>query len=670
LRADKNKLFGRKRPDGGFDDSSDKLQFTQAAPGGLPVIRRLPLPVKAVIGLTVFLVASLFALFLAGIIFMLLNKNLPNFELLTWYQYWWYHGDDPTVSNKLYGSLAFSMAVTYLFPIALYFAASSQRPLHGAARFANILEIKKAGLLTADKGIIVGKYNNRFLVFPGQQFVILAAPTRSGKGVSAAIPNLLTWEDSVVCLDIKQTNFQKTAGFRKEHEHEVYLWNPFAEDGKTHRCNILSYIRKEFRESDITKIGHIFWPKTGQANDDFFNDQARNLFLAIVLYISETPELPLTMGEVLRQGSGTEGPLIEYFTKILDQRKETKDRKLSNACVMAFNIFFSNAKADSTLAGIISCFTGPLTTWTNPIVDAATSGDDFDLRNLRKKKMAIYVGVTPDYLPEAALLMNAFFSTLINMNTKETPEQNKDLQYQCLLILDEFTAMGRVNILAKSAAYIAEYGLRVLTIIQSLSQLDGEYGKETSRTYVTNHALQIIFAPREQRDANEASEMLGYLTQRSKSRGTSRSSGSFNSSMNSSGSSNNISEQRRALLMPQEVKEIGQDKEIIALENTKPILCDKIRYYEDPELNNRIRDIPEIPKLDMEAHYARTEKRVRAVTLDDLEKGIEYKQLVSEHMIKAINEMKDLLEIAEYLCSNLSGIPAANRETKSPVKTK
>jgi type IV secretion system protein VirD4 len=217
------------------------------------------------------------------------------------------------------------------------------------------------------------------------------------------------------------------------------------------------------------------------------------------------------------------------------------------------------------------------------------------------------------------------------------------------LILDEFTAMGRVNILAKSAAYIAEYGLRVLTIIQSLSQLDGEYGKETSRTYVTNHALQIIFAPREQRDANEASEMLGYLTQRSKSRGTSRSSGSFNSSMNSSGSSNNISEQKRALLMPQEVKEIGQDKEIIALENTKPILCDKIRYYEDPELKNRIRDIPEIPKLDMEAHYARTEKRVRAVTEEDIEKGIDNKSLVISWKIEDMGELDAREKVDIYL---------------------
>jgi len=565
--------------------------------------------IKAVFISVIIILMTVLAIYMSGAIFMIVNKKWPDMGFLTWYQYWWHYGDDPLLTKKLYGSLIAAFILSYGAPIAMYLAASGQRSLHGAARWANISEVRKAGLLNQDKGILVGKIKDRYLLFPGQQFAILAAPTRSGKGVSAAIPNLLNWPDSVVCLDIKQANYEETAGFRKEKGQEVYLWNPFSESGKTHRCNILSYIRDNFRVSDTNKIGYIFWPRTGDAKEDFFNDQARNLFLAIVLYICETPGMTRTMGEVLRQGSGQGGPLVDHFRAIIAER-EAEDRPVSQACELAFNRFFANAKSDNTLGGIISSFTGPLTTWANPLVDAATSADDFDLRDLRKKPMSIYVGVTPDYLAEAGLLLNAFFSVLLNMNTKETPKQNPEFQYQCLLILDEFTAMGRVNILAKSAAYIAEYGIRIFTIIQSLSQLDGEYGKEVSRSFVTNHALQIIFAPREQRDANEASEMLGYLTQRAKSRGTSHSSGTKS---NSSSSSENVSDQRRALLLPQEVKEIGQDKEIIALENTKPILCEKIRYYDDPVFMSRLLPAPEIPKLDIEAHQAELERRKKEV---------------------------------------------------------
>jgi type IV secretion system protein VirD4 len=38
-------------------------------------------------------------------------------------------------------------------------------------------------------------------------------------------------------------------------------------------------------------------------------------------------------------------------------------------------------------------FRSHLELWMNPMVDAATSENDFDLRNLRKEKISIYIGV-------------------------------------------------------------------------------------------------------------------------------------------------------------------------------------------------------------------------------------------------------------------------------------
>ena len=58
-------------------------------------------------------------------------------------------------------------------------------------------------------------------------------------------------------------------------------------------------------------------------------------------------------------------------------------------------------------------------------------------------------------------------------------------------------------------------------------------------------------------------------------------------------------DQRRALLLPQEVKEIGQWKEIIFLENVKPILCDKIRYFDDPEFMGRLLPAPIVKPIDI-----------------------------------------------------------------------
>lgn len=268
--------------------------------------------------------------------------------------------------------------------------------------------------------IVVGIWRGRYLRFTGQQFVLLAAPARSGKGVSIVIPNLLSYPDSVVVLDIKRENYAITAGFRLAHGQEVYLFDPFAEDGRTHRFNPLSSISDGlFRVGDILAIGYALYPPNG--HDDFWKDQARNLFLGIVLLLSEwrdarrtgrgesIPDYPVTMGEVLRQSSGHGMPVKAYLQRALVQHRAL----LSGACVDALNRFLSND--DKVLASILATFHAPLTIWANPIVDAATSANDFDLRDVRRRRMSVYIGITPDHLSEAALLVNLVFSQLVNL---------------------------------------------------------------------------------------------------------------------------------------------------------------------------------------------------------------------------------------------------------------
>jgi type IV secretion system protein VirD4 len=187
------------------------------------------------------------------------------------------------------------------------------------------------------------------------------------------------------------------------------------------------------------------------------------------------------------------------------------------------------------------------------------------------------------------------------------------------VLLDEFTALGRINILNAAVGYLAGYNLRLVTVIQAVSQLESVYGQHDARTFATNHALQVLYAPREQRDANEYSEMLGTFTQQEKSRGRSSSSGAKGGG---SSQSTNESSQRRALLLPQEFKELGVDREVLILENCKPILADKIRYYTDPVFMARLMSPPELPELDLATHRARVEQRVRLAG-DDEEFGLD-----------------------------------------------
>ena len=549
-------------------------------------------------------------------LFQLVHKQIPkDLTLTTTGEYWAATADNLPERKKLYLAIGAPASALFFFvPMFLLMLGPTRRELHGSARFANRTEIQKAGL-RSDRGIVLGKYEDKFLTLGGQQSVLLSAPTRSGKGVGIVVPNLLSWPDSVCVVDIKGENFAITAGFRAAHGQKVYGWAPFAEDGKSHRYNPLSYIRTDPRHvvGDVLSIAQIIYPTEvrGSGTEGFFNDQARNLFLGLALYLVETPDLPRTIGEVLRQSSGKGKPPKDYLQGVINAR-QAANKPLSNKCVDALMRFLTTS--DDTLSSIQATLNAPLTVFVDPLVDASTSADDFSLHDLRRQRMSVYVIVPPNRLADAAVLLNLFYSQLLNLNTKALPAQDETLKYQCLLVNDEFVAMGRVAIFAKALGYLAGYNLRLLTVIQAQSQIDSLYGDKDSRTMVTNHAVQLLFAPREQRDANEYSEMLGTFTEKSEAKGKSR---NFGARGGGSSHSTNTSDQRRALLMPQEFKELGTEKEVILVENVKPILADKIRYYSDPMFMSRLLPPPELPEVDVKGHGARIDKRIRQARDDE-----------------------------------------------------
>jgi type IV secretion system protein VirD4 len=576
-----------------------------------PLGRKLAAALFAVIGYGVLAAGAIYA---AGALFLLLNKTSPaQAELGSIVRYWGMYADDAKQRTRLLMAIGISaIGIGVVLPAGLVAAARPRRALHGSARFASAAEIAAAGLTgtgkVAQPGILIGRHCGKFLSLPGQLSVMLSAPTRSGKGVGVVIPNLLNWPDSVVVLDIKGENYDITAGYRAAQGQAVYAFSPFDEDARSHRWNPLSAVRTSalHRVGDLLTIGQVFFPNDGggASSEAFFNDQARNLFLGLGLVLLETPSLPRTIGEMLRQSSGKGRSLKDHLSWLIQQR-EGEGQPLSDECTDALQRLLSNS--ENTLSSVVATFNAPLTIFADAVVDAATSADDFRLEDVRRRRMSVYVRIPPNRLANARPLLNLFFSQLVSLNTQRLPQQDKSLKLQCLLVNDEFTAMGRVGVITSAAAFLAGYNLRLLTVVQAMSQLDAVYGDKDARSFATNHGLQILYAPREQRDADEYSAMLGHFTERATSRGRSRSfSGHGHSSV-----SRNESEQRRALLLPQEFKELGSERLVVIVENCKPILGEKIRYHRDKAFTARLRPAPAVPRMDMDLHLAKVQQRWR-----------------------------------------------------------
>lgn len=606
-------------------------------------------------GLFFFIFCLVCVLWLSGAGFMLAHHLDPTlsrpWSIILYAQMYW-HGPSPALAKSVRLWLFLPPLACLL--IVLFIAVTKpQRPLHGDARWANGSEIQKAGLLSrkTEKTILLGKRGGHYLTFPGYQFVLLAAPTRSGKGVGIVIPNCLTYSDSLVVLDIKLENFDLTAGYRKNVlKQDVYLFAPFDDKGRTHCYNPLEYISSapQQRIGDIDAIAAALYSSTG-SQDKFWAEQAKDLFRGLCLLVLETPKIPHTLGEILRQASGKGKPLKEHIKDMMEEAK-ADNRGYSAACIDALTRILSNS--ENTLSGIVATFTTPLLIFQNSQVDTAMSRNSFDLREVRKKKMTIYLGIRPDKLNQAAVIVNLFFDQLLNLNTRELPSQNKELKYQCLLIMDEFTSIGKVAMVNKAVSYMAGYNMRLLTIIQNKSQLEEVYGKSGALTIMANHAAQVLYAPSPvvMSDAKEYSEMLGDMTVKSKSR--SRASAM---ALNNKGNSGSVSEsdQRRALMLPQEIRMLGKDREIVNLENVRPILCEKIRYYLDPYFTKRANlpiDPHLVPIQDAAAYLARVEQRTRPLQLSDLQNpqaadSISGGDISTDSILSMIDEVENNLDV-------------------------
>ncbi len=535
-------------------------------------ILALALPVAAVV---VFLIASLVAWFY-------LSLPAAKFDPVKMPAFIWYYRGDPAVLKALGAGLVVGLVIAGLM---VWFLLQKKAPLHGAARFAKEREIK-AGGFRSDDGIVLGKKRGKFLIFGGNEHCIVEAPTRSGKGVGIVIPNLLGWQGSVVVLDVKRENWDATAGFRTKFGQAVYLFNPTDPEGRTARYNPLSYIDRTNPDQVIIELQKIatmlFVPP--ERGEPFWTDSARTAFVGVGAYLAQA-DMPFTIGAIYRLM--TTGDTRAYFKRVLEE----ESRHLSQGCRNALADFTSGA--DNTFAGIVQTVTSKLSLWLNPRVDAATEESDFDLRQLRSRPMSIYLGVSPDELDRVAPLYNLLFQQLIDLNVRDLPDDQTPVQV--LVILDEFARIGRAQVIASAFSYVAGYGIRLLPVIQSRSQLRAVYGEHVATEIVANCGVEVAFTPKELRVANELSERIGYIGQESVTKSL-----TINGIL--ANRSKSMSDQRRALLLPQELMQFPNEDLILLRGGMAPIHGDKIRYYADAHFRNRVLAAPIVEPIARRIH--------------------------------------------------------------------
>lgn len=436
---------------------------------------------------------------------------------------------------------------------------------------------------------LLGKHPTKdvFLASYGQQFVMLAAPPGTGKGVGAVIPNLLSYPDSMVVNDPKFENWEITSGFRASAGHKVYRFSP--ERLETHRWNTLSAISRDplYRLGEIRTIARVLFVSDNPKNQEWYN-KAGNVFTAILLYLMETPEMPFTLPQTYEIGSLGTG--IGTWAQQIIELRSIGPNALSFETLRELNgVYEASKNKSSGWSTTVDILRDVLSVYAEKTVAWAVSGDDIDFAKMREEKTTVYFSVTEGNLKKYGPLMNLFFTQAIRLNSKVIPEQGGHCpdgtlryKYQLGLLMDELAIMGRIESMETAPALTRGAGLRFFLIFQGKDQIRDIYGENAANGIMKAIHNEIVFAPGDIKLAEEYSRRLGNTTVRVHNQSLNRQ----KHQVGAQGQTDSYSEQPRPLMLPQEVNELPYDKQLIFIQGTKTtpplkILARKIFFYEE-----------------------------------------------------------------------------------------
>ncbi len=491
------------------------------------------------------------------------------------------------------------------------------RNLHGSARWAREEEIERMGYF-GGKGVYTGGWFDekkgvlRYLRHNGPEHILCFAPTRSGKGVGLILPTLLSWPGSSLTLDIKGENWALTSGWRKSQGHTVLRFDPSDASGSGCAFNPLDEIRLTSLEvvQDVQNIALMLVDPDGKGLEDHWTKAAFAFFAGLILHccvvvrhregrMPTLRELTLMMSDPDRTTAELlEDMIAADHAKWFHDFAPDADSRVGDAC----HVFIASSaremlsKADNEASGVLSSALVNMAVYRNPIIDINTARSDFRIHDLmnRDQPVDLYLVVGPAGMDRVRPLMRLMVDMIIRRVCAEMKFEGgtsvAGYKHRLLLMLDEFTSLGKLPIVERAIAFIAGYGGKMYIIVQDTKQLNGVYGKDNA--IMANCHVRIAYASNDPETADLLSRMTGKTTVVEKKTSISIGKGGRSRSIN-------IAETARPLLTPDECGRLPsaeKDSEgritkpghmLIFTAGQAPIYGMQILYFKDPTFSER-----------------------------------------------------------------------------------
>lgn len=483
-------------------------------------------------------------------------------------------------------------------------------PLHGDARFMTGQEISDLNANAShanentswgDRVLFLGRgfdprdgKDHGYAVSKPPGHLLTIAATRSGKGQSQIVPNLLRYGGSMLIIDPKGENYAMTHQKRRDYGPVIRI-DPFGVTDSVDPINAYSgFNPMEFieGESEAKRLATVILGDGPGGEAQFWHDEALNLLSAAILASASLGQTQLAdvRGLLATSNAKRKDKPFELFTRLQTLAKATSEvgaqRRIES--FMGYE--------DKMCSSVLATINAKMSIWDTPEIAKAVSFTDIPFGDLKNAPATIYV-ILPmdkmqDYKAFVRLMIGGFYQAMI----KDPGEP--EIPVTC--VIDEFPTLGSMGEVVRALAEIAGYGVRFWLFVQSLTQLKEHYPKNWN-TIVSQCSTLNVFGVTDGETVKWLTEELGQSTEAIASPSVSLGGAGrdHEGALNVNGGiGRNVHFAGKPLLTPGEIREyfgVGARWQLVFLSGKRPMLAELCPAYEEPGFRKVIGNTKPVP---------------------------------------------------------------------------
>jgi len=353
---------------------------------------------------------------------------------------------------------------------------------------------QRGGTSYADDGKLIGINDDRH--------AMIVAGSRAGKGRSLLLPILATWPGSVIVIDPKLDLATETATIRANRlKQNVLVLDPFEAGGAAcdlYRAsgNPLNFVLGDSDDHliDLATLIADGLIVPSERSDPHWDDAARQFMEAVILHVLTCPNY-----QSRRNLATVHELLIDAVEDGEDEGLATLETEMVNNMAVEGAVASGAAsyydKAERERSSVLSTLRRHLHFLTYPRIKRALSDGGIDPRRFHDDPTTLYLGLPATKMRSCAGLPRLFINIALaafEANSHRRDFQHQRGRYPCLLIMDEFFSLGRMDRIEAAAGQVAGFGVKLLPVLQDLSQLKALY-PNSWQTFAANAGVVCFF---------------------------------------------------------------------------------------------------------------------------------------------------------------------------------